>query len=82
MRDRTPADRCPFCLDFLALKPGSKTKYRTTCGDEVCVRAYNRTYQRDRRRGLRVADQRVGSEARGGRGSVHGAFWFKNGGSK
>ena len=56
MRDRTPDGVCPFCLDPL---PPRRTKPHRHCGDVVCLRAYNRTYQRDRRRGLLVAQQRT-----------------------
>jgi hypothetical protein len=66
MRDRTPDDRCPFCMDFLP-PPGANGKKPKHCGDDVCERAYQRTYQRDRRRGLLVRHQRTVSAAPSGR---------------
>ena len=47
MRSATPPGLCPFCLDPI---PPSLTKPRKHCGDEECLKAYNRTYYRDRRR--------------------------------
>lgn len=61
MRDRTPEGLCPFCL--APLERSRSGKPRKTCGDQVCLIAYNRTYQRDRREGNLVRVQRVGSAA-------------------
>ena len=58
MRDRTPDGLCPFCLDPLPQRH-PHAKHRKHCGDAECERAYHRTYQRDRRRGLLVAQQRT-----------------------
>jgi hypothetical protein len=71
MRDRTPEGQCPFCLDPL------KGRRRRHCGEPECETAYHRMYQRDRRSGNLVRSQRVGSAARGGRGTVHGSNWFQ-----
>jgi hypothetical protein len=57
MRDRTPDGLCPFCLDDLATSVSGKPT--ATCGSRECVRAYQRTYQRDRRAGNRVKNQRT-----------------------
>lgn len=67
MRDRTPDGRCPFCLDPL---PKGRRRH---CGDPACETAYTRTYQRDRRAGNLVRNQRVGSAAPTGKGHAANA---------
>lgn len=47
MRSETAPGLCPFCLDPIL---PSKTKPRKYCGAPECLTAYNRCYQRDRRR--------------------------------
>ena len=48
LTDRAAPGVCPYCGDPLAVRrPGQK--FPRTCGDEVCLRARFRYYQRDHR---------------------------------
>lgn len=51
MMSSTPAGFCPFCDDRLATKaPGEGGRKPHTCGDVVCLVAWERCYRRDYRR--------------------------------
>lgn len=47
--DRAPPGCCPWCGDPLAVRRVVTSKHPTTCGDEICLRARFRYYQRDAR---------------------------------
>lgn len=47
LADRAAPGVCPFCGDPLAVRRLPTHKHPTTCGDEVCLRARMRYYQRD-----------------------------------
>lgn len=56
MRAAAKADECPLCGDP---KPKeAKGRTRGTCGDPVCITAWMRCYQRDRRRNPALIEQR------------------------
>lgn len=72
LADRTAPGVCPYCGDPLAVRrPGAK--FPRTCGDEVCLSARMRYYQRDCRQRKRAALWAVVAGARLGKTAAQGS---------